>query len=313
MINLDSLKECTLCRRNCKINRNDKKIGYCKASDKVMIARAALHMWEEPPISSENGSGTVFFSHCNFNCVFCQNHDISQGHSKSDCSVSGAEVSIERLSEIFLELQEQGANNINLVTPTHYVPQIIEALKIAKNKGLKIPVLYNTNSYDSVETIKSLNGYIDVYLPDFKYFNDKYAIKYSKAPGYSENAIKVIDEMLKQTGNPKFDDNGHIIKGVIVRHLMLPGLLFDSKKVIDLLYNRYGDHIYISIMNQYVPMFNACDYPEINKTLNPKHYDSLINYAAEIGIKNGFIQESGANTEEFVPSFNLEGVMPVNR
>lgn len=312
MISLDSLNECTLCHRNCKINRNDKKIGYCKASDKVMIARAALHMWEEPPISSENGSGTVFFSHCNFNCVFCQNHDISQGHDKSNCSVSGVEVSIERLSDIFLELQDQGANNINLVTPTHYVPQIIEALKIAKNKGLKLPILYNTNSYDSIDTIKSLEGYIDVYLPDFKYFNDKYAIKYSKAPNYSENAIRVIDEMVRQTGETKFDDNGHITKGVIVRHLMLPGLLFDSKKVIDLLYNRYGDDIYISIMNQYVPMFNACDYPEINKKLNPKHYDSLINYAAEIGVKNGFIQESGANTEEFVPSFNLQGVLPVN-
>ena len=164
-----------------------------------MIARAALHMWEEPPISSENGSGTVFFSHCNFNCVFCQNHDISQGHDKSNCSVSGVEVSIERLSDIFLELQDQGANNINLVTPTHYVPQIIEALKIAKDKGLKLPVLYNTNSYDSLDTIKSLEGYIDVYLPDFKYFNDKYAIKYSKAPNYSENAVKVIDEMVRQT------------------------------------------------------------------------------------------------------------------
>lgn len=312
MISLDSLNECTLCHRNCKTNRNDKKIGYCKASDKVMIARAALHMWEEPPISSENGSGTVFFSHCNFNCVFCQNHDISQGHDKSNCSVSGVEVSIERLSDIFLELQEQGANNINLVTPTHYVPQIIEALKIAKDKGLKLPILYNTNSYDSIDTIKSLEGYIDVYLPDFKYFNDKYAIKYSKAPNYSENAVKVIDEMVRQTGEAKFDDNGHIVKGVIVRHLMLPGLLFDSKKVIDLLYNRYGDDIYISIMNQYVPMFNACDYPEINKKLNPKHYDSLINYAAEIGVTNGFIQESGANTEEFVPSFNLQGVLPGN-
>lgn len=312
MINLDSLNECTLCYRNCKINRNENKVGYCKASDKVMIARAALHLWEEPPISSGNGSGTVFFSHCNFNCVFCQNHDISQGHSKSDCSVSGIEVSIERLCDIFLELQDQGANNINLVTPTHYVPQIIEALKLAKNKGLKLPILYNTNGYDSIETIKSLEKYIDVYLPDFKYFNDKYAIKYSKAPGYAENALKVIDEMVKQTGEPKFDSNGHITKGVIVRHLMLPGLLFDSKKVIDLLYNRYGDNIYISIMNQYVPMFNACDYPEINKKLNPKHYDSIINYAAELGVTKGFIQESGANTEEFVPLFNLEGVLPVN-
>ena len=312
MINLNSLNECTLCHRNCKINRNENKIGYCKATDKIMIARASLHLWEEPPISGGNGSGTVFFSHCNFSCVFCQNHDISQGHTKSNCSVSGAEVSIERLSDIFLELQDQGANNINLVTPTHYAPQIIEALKLSKSKGLKLPILDNTNSYDSLETIKSLEGYIDVYLPDFKYFNDKYAVKYSKAPDYFKNAVRVIDEMIRQTGAPKFDSNGHIIKGVIVRHLMLPGLLFDSKKVIDLLYNRYGDDIYISIMNQYVPMFNACDYPEINKPLNPKHYESLVNYAAELGVKNGFIQESGANTEEFIPSFNLEGVLPVD-
>ena len=300
------------------------KLGFCKASNKVKIARASLHLWEEPPISQGNGSGTVFFSHCNFKCVFCQNHDISQGTEENISStsiqyknskfnqlkhlVTGMEISIERLSEIFLELQEKGANNINLVTPTHYVPQIIEALKIAKKNKLTIPILYNTNSYDSIETIKSLNGYIDVYLPDFKYFNDKYAIKYSNANDYASNAIKVIDEMINQVGKPKFNSKGHMIKGVIVRHLMLPGLLFDSKKVIDLIYNRYGDNIYISLMNQYVPMFKACDYPEINKPLNPKHYDSLINYAVELGITNGFIQDEGTNTSDFIPDFNLEGV-----
>ncbi|AWK50321.1 radical SAM protein [Clostridium beijerinckii] len=322
---LDMLDECTLCHRNCKINRNDNQIGFCKASNKVKIARASLHLWEEPPISQGNGSGTVFFSHCNFKCVFCQNHDISQGsaskettfstsnniniqNSINQASITGMEVSIERLSEIFLELQEKGANNINLVTPTHYVPQIIESLKIAKRNKLTLPILYNTNSYDSIETIKSLNGYIDVYLPDFKYFNDKYAIKYSKANEYASNAIKVIDEMISQVGHPKFDSKGNILKGVIVRHLMLPGLLFDSKKVIDLIYNRYRDDIYISLMNQYIPMFKACDYPEINKSLNPKHYDSLINYAVELGIINGFIQDEGTNTSAFIPSFNLDGV-----
>lgn len=299
---LKMLDECRLCNRNCRVNRNNNDIGFCKASDKIKIARAALHLWEEPPISKGNGSGTVFFSYCNFNCVFCQNHEISQ-------EFSGMEVSIERLSEIFLELQEKGANNINLVTPTHYVPQIIESLKIAKKNGLIIPILYNTNSYDSLETIKSLNGLIDVYLPDFKYFNDKYAIKYSKVKNYSLNATKIIDEMLNQVGIPKFDSDGRITKGVIVRHLMLPGLLFDSKKVIDLLYNRYSDNIYISLMNQYVPMFKACEYPEINRPLNPKHYDSLVNYALELGVKNGFIQDDGTNSASFVPSFNLEGVM----
>ena len=305
MNTLDMLNECTLCHRNCKVNRNDNQMGFCKASNKVKIARAALHFGEEPPISEGNGSGTVFFSHCNFKCVFCQNHDISQGTKKN---ITGMEVSIERLSEIFLELQEKGANNINLVTPTHYVPQIIEALKLAKKNNLTIPILYNTNSYDFIETIKLLNGYIDVYLPDFKYFNDKYAIKYSSANYYASNAIEVIDEMINQVGEQKFDSKGNILKGVIVRHLMLPGLLFDSKKVIDLIYNRYGDKIYISLMNQYVPMFKACDYPEINKPLNPKHYDSLINYSAELGVTNGFIQDEGSNTSDFIPSFNLEGV-----
>lgn len=302
---LSMLDECRLCHRNCKVNRNYNKVGFCKASNKVKIARAALHYWEEPPISQENGSGTLFFSYCNFNCVFCQNHEISQ-------EFNGIEISIKRLSEIFLELQAQGANNINLVTPTHYVPQIIEALKISKLNGLNIPILYNTNSYDSIETIRSLNGYIDVYLPDFKYFNDKYAIKYSKVNNYASNALEVIDEMLNQVGIPKFDSKGCITKGVIVRHLMLPGLLFDSKKIIDLLYNRYKDNIYISLMNQYTPMFKACDYPEINKILNPKHYDSLINYALELGVKNGFIQDEGTNTSIFTPTFNLEGVKKID-
>lgn len=319
------LDECTLCHRNCKINRNDNQIGFCEASNMVKVAKASLHFGEEPPISQGNGSGTIFFSHCNFKCVFCQNHDISQGTEKNisstsslinmkiqgsifKSSVTGIEISIERLSEIFLELQEKGANNINLVTPTHYVPQIIESLKIAKKNKLIIPILYNTNSYDSIETLKSLNGYIDVYLPDFKYFNDKYATKYSKVNSYASNAIQAIDEMILQVGRPHFDSNGHIIKGVIVRHLMLPGLLFDSKKVIDIIYSRYGDNVYISLMNQYVPMFKSCNYPEINKSLNPKHYDSLINYAVELGITNGFIQDQGTNTYDLIPNFNLEGV-----
>lgn len=309
--NLDMLDECKLCKRNCKVNRNNNELGFCKASSKVMLAKASLHLWEEPPISSGNGSGTVFFSHCNFNCVFCQNYNISQGikqNSNCESSIIGMEISIDRLSDIFLELQERGANNINLVTPTHYVPQIIEALKIAKANNLTIPILYNTNSYDSIETIKALNGYIDVYLPDLKYFNDKYAVKYSNAKDYYSNATEIIDEMVRQVGKPIFNEAGLIVKGVIIRHLMLPGLLFDSKKIIDYIYNKYNDNVYISLMNQYVPMFKACNYPEINKPLNPKHYDSLINYALDLGIKNGFIQDEGTNTSDFIPAFNLEGV-----
>jgi putative pyruvate formate lyase activating enzyme len=295
------LKSCELCNRRCKVDRLSGSTGFCKADDKTKVARAALHFWEEPCVSGEEGSGTVFFSHCNLSCVFCQNHEISQEHN-------GKEISIERLSKIFLDLQEKKANNINLVTPTHYVPQIIEALRIAKSNGLTIPILYNTNGYDTLETIKALNGYIDVYLPDYKYFNPKYALKYSTVKDYVENINSLIGEMLKQVGTPRFDERGIISKGVIVRHLMLPGLLFDSKKVIDDIYITFGDSVYISIMNQYTPMHKAADYPEINKALNPKHYDSLIDYALSIGIKNGFVQDSGTNSKSFVPSFKNEGI-----
>lgn len=296
------LKNCILCKRKCGVNRLNGELGFCKASYKLKVARAELHMWEEPPISYGNGSGTVFFSHCNLNCVFCQNHDISQ-------EFNGAYITIERLSEIFLELQNKKASNINLVTPTHYVPQIMEALEIAKVKGLNIPILYNTNSYDSLDTIKALDGYVDVYLPDFKYFNDKYSIKYSNASNYVENIIPILTEMVQQTGKVEFDNEGKIKKGVIIRHLMLPGLLFDSKKVIDIIYNTFKNDVYISIMNQYIPMFNSSLYPEINKTLNPKHYDSLINYATNIGVVNGFIQDDGSNSTNFIPKFNLQGVL----
>ncbi|QAA35204.1 radical SAM protein [Clostridium manihotivorum] len=295
------LKSCELCNRSCKVNRLDGKVGFCKASEKIKVARAELHFWEEPCVSGSEGSGTVFFSHCNLGCVFCQNHEISQEYN-------GKEISIERLSQIFLELQEKEANNINLVTPTHYVPQIIEALHLARSKGLSIPILYNTNGYDSLDTIKALDGLIDVYLPDYKYFSAKYAINYSKAKDYTENINVVISEMLRQVGTPQFDERGIIKKGVIVRHLMLPGLLFDSKKVIDDIFNTFGNNVYISIMNQYTPLHKANEFPEINRILNPNHYDSLIDYALSIGVTNGFIQDSGTNSEAFVPSFKNEGV-----
>lgn len=300
-MNQNILKECTLCNRNCKVNRFE-KLGVCMADSKVKIARAELHMWEEPPITFKNGSGTVFFSHCNLKCVFCQNHEISQ-------EFKGLEVSIERLSEIFLELQEKGAENINLVTPTHYVPQIIETLDIAKKNGLTLPILYNTNGYDTLETIKSLDGYIDVYLPDFKYFKDDYALKYSKIKSYKDNLLPLLHEMFNQVGKPVFSEDGKLLKGMVIRHLMLPGLLFDSKKVIDTIYKTFGDDVFISIMNQYTPMHKACEYKEINKPLNPKHYDSLIEYAAFLGVKNAFIQESGTNTTSYVPSFEFQGVL----
>lgn len=295
-----SLKNCTLCPRNCKVNRLIGESGYCKTSYKLKVARAALHLWEEPCISGEKGSGTVFFSNCNLRCVFCQNYKISE-------ESSGMEISIERLAEIFLELQAKGANNINLVTPTHYVPQIIIAIDISRSKGLSLPILYNCSGYENVETIKMLEGYIDVYLPDLKYFSSKYSSRYSKAPDYFDKASEAIKEMVAQVGKPKFEKE-LIKKGVIVRHMMLPGLLFDSKKIIDYLYKTFGDDIYISIMNQYTPINKNEEYAEINKTLNPLHYDSLVDYALNLGVKNGFIQDDGTQSKVFIPDFNLEGV-----
>lgn len=299
--NLKSLECCTLCPRNCKVNRLNNKTGYCNSGSNIMAARVSLHHWEEPCISGSKGSGTVFFSNCNLNCVFCQNHEISHEHK-------GIEVSIERLSQIFMQLQEKGAHNINLVTPSHYVPQIIEALKIAKKGGLKLPILYNTNSYENVETIKSLKGYIDVYLPDLKYFNNKYSEKYSDAPKYFMYATRAIKEMYSQVGTNVFSEDGMLIRGVVIRHLMLPGLLFDSKKIMDYIYNTYGDNVYISLMNQYTPMHKAENFKEINRPLKKEHYDALINYCINIGIKNAFIQEEGTCSENFVPEFDLRGI-----
>lgn len=298
---LEMLSNCRLCPRNCGVNRLNNNFGFCNAGKNIKAAHVWLHKWEEPCISGENGSGTVFFSNCNLKCVFCQNNAISQ------CD-KGIEISIERLSEIFLEQQSRGAHNINLVTPTHYVPQIIEGIKLAKKNGLKIPIVYNTSSYEKIETIKSLKGYVDIYLPDLKYFDDKYSIRYSNAKNYFKYASEAIKEMFSQVGAPKFNEDGIMEKGVIIRHLMLPGLLFDSKKIMDYIYNTFGDDVYISIMNQYTPMNKVEGYPEINKPLNPKHYDSLIDYALSIGIKNAFIQEEGTVSESFVPPFDLRGV-----
>lgn len=298
---LNMLKSCRLCPRNCSVNRLEDTIGFCKSGINVKVARVSLHQWEEPCISGNNGSGTVFFSNCNLQCSFCQNHQIST-------EGIGKEISIERLSEIFLEQQQKGAHNINLVTPTHYVPQIIEALKISKSKGLTLPIIYNTNSYENLETIRSLDGYIDVYLPDLKYFSDKYSCKYSNSPNYFYHATRAIEEMFSQVSELRINSMGLIEKGVIIRHLMLPGLLFDSKKIIDYIYNTFRNSVYISIMNQYTPIPKFNKYPELNRTLNPKHYDSLINHCISLGIKNAFIQEDETCSESFIPNFDLTGV-----
>ena len=298
----DMLKCCKLCPRNCGVNRLEGQVGYCNSDSHIKAARASLHMWEEPCISGKNGSGTVFFSNCNLKCVFCQNISISTGGK-------GEFITKERLGEIFLEQQDRGANNINLVTPTHYVPQIIEGIQAARDNGLKIPIVYNSGGYENVETIKALEGYIDIYLPDLKYYNDKYAIKYSKAPGYFKAASMAIDEMVKQAGKPVFDENGMMKKGVIIRHLMLPGLLFDSKKIVDFIHSSFGDSVYLSLMNQYTPMNVADTFPELNRPVSQKHYDSLIDYCLRIGIVNGFIQEEGTVSESFIPDFDGRGIV----
>lgn len=298
---LNELTNCMLCPRNCGVDRTSGKVGFCKSSSSVKVARVSLHYWEEPCISGNKGSGTVFFSECNLKCVFCQNNAISH-------KGIGMTISIKRLSEIFLEQQSKGAHNINLVTPTHFVPQIIEAIKISRYNGLSLPIVYNSNGYENLNTIRTLKGYIDIYLPDLKYFDDKYSIKYSHAPNYFSMASKVIEEMVNQVGEPIFDNNGMMKKGVIIRHLMLPGLLFDAKKVIDYIYNTFGDKVFISLMNQYTPVNDLGLYPEINKPLNPKHYESLIDYCLSLGVKNAFIQEEGTVSESFIPEFDLRGV-----
>lgn len=298
---MKTLENCNLCPRNCGVNRLNGQLGFCGAGKNIKLARVSLHHYEEPCISGKNGSGTVFFSNCSLRCVFCQNHQISQ-------EGFGTEVTIEKLTQIFLELQSRNAHNINLVTPTHYVPQIISALKQAKELGLTIPIIYNSSGYENLETIKMLKGYVQVYVPDLKYFKGKYAVKYSNAKNYFSYAKIAISEMFSQTPNVKFNEEGLITEGVIIRHLMLPGLLFDSKKIIDYIENTYSNKVFISIMNQYTPMFNTTNYPEIDKPLNLDHYDALIDYALSKGITKGFIQDNGTSSKEFIPEFDLRGI-----
>lgn len=289
--------KCKLCPRNCNIDRENGELGYCRASNEMVIARYSLHMWEEPVISGECGSGTIFFSYCNMRCCFCQNYEISELHK-------GKIVSVEEFSNICLELQSKGASNINLVTPTHYVHLIVEGLKLAKENGLNIPVVYNSSGYENVETIKMLDGLVDIYLPDLKYYDNSYGEKYSNAKDYFKYASSAIDEMVKQVGKVEIDDNGMMKRGVIVRHLMLPSALDDSKKIVKYLYDKYRDDIIISIMNQYTPV-RKLEYEELNNKVNDSDYDELINYAYDLGIRNAFIQEGGTQEESFIPDFDV--------
>lgn len=291
---------CNSCPRQCNVDRSN-SAGFCGMPKEVHIARAALHMWEEPCISGEEGSGTVFFSGCTLRCVYCQNYNISNG------SV-GKSVTVSRLAEIFIELQQKGANNINLVTPTHYISSIAKAIKLSRTAGLNIPIVYNTSGYETVDNLRQLDGLVDIYLPDFKYMSGELSKKYSKAEDYPDVVKEAISEMYRQTGACLFDERGIMKKGIIVRHLVLPGYACDSKRIIKYLYETYRDNIYMSIMNQYTPLPHVKNYPEINRKVTPDEYDDVVDYAIELGVINAFIQEGETAKESFIPDFDMEGV-----
>ena len=290
---------CNLCPRGCNVNRNNDEVGYCGASNKMKIGGYRLHMWEEPIISGNRGSGTIFFSYCNLRCVYCQNYDISTKYI-------GDEISVERFASICIELQDKGAHNINLVTPSHYIPLIRDGIILAKKRGVDIPFVYNSSGYDSVSSLKLLEGLIDIYLPDFKYY-DSSLFKYSNVNNYFDVASLAIEEMYRQVGKSKYD--GDILKsGVIVRHLVLPRCFKDSKKIIKYLYDKYGDNIIISIMNQYTPV-RKTKYAELNSCVKENEYDDVINYAYDLGVRNAFIQENSSQSDSFIPIFKGDEIV----
>ncbi len=295
--------QCMLCPRNCKADRKNGQKGYCGATDKIQVARASLHMWEEPCISGDKGSGTIFFSGCPLRCIFCQNRDIALGNK-------GIYLSESELSAVFLRLQEKGAHNINLVTPTHFVPQIVCALNLAKEKGLKIPIVYNTGSYEKTETIQQLEGLVDIYLPDLKYISSKLSSQYSNAPDYFVTADRAIAEMVHQIGKPVFAGN-IMRRGVIVRHMVIPGHTNEAKEIISHLYYKYGNDIYISILNQYTPHGDLTNYPEIARTVTRREYQKVVDYAITIGVENAFIQEGNTAKESFIPDFDELGLLEI--
>lgn len=290
------LKECKLCPHNCKINRLDGQLGRCKASDKVKIALVKLHYFEEPCISGKEGSGTVFFTGCNMKCKYCQNYEISQENL-------GKEITIQELADNFIKLQELKANNINLVTGVMYIPQIIEAIEIAKDKGLKIPIIYNSSGYENVESIKILNGYIDVYLPDMKYYYNELGEKLSCVKDYFDKAKDAILEMYKQVGSPQFDENGNIKKGLIIRHLILPNHLQNSKMILKWIQKNIDKNVYISVMSQYFPTNKAKEIEDINRKLTLEESKEIENFILKLGLKNGYLQDLEDNEEQYVPSF----------
>lgn len=297
-------KNCRLCPRKCGVNRYSSK-GFCRESNVIRAARAGLHMWEEPCISGFGGSGAVFFTGCSLQCVFCQNRDISRG----SC---GTEVSVERLIEIFYELKDQGADNINLVTGDIFIPSVRHAMESAKNKGFDLPFILNTSSFINTETLKTLEGLIDIYLPDLKYIREEDAIRLSRAAGYTDNAKAAIDEMVRQQPRCEFistsNDSTLIKKGVIVRHLLIPGMLIQAKLIVKYLYDRYGDNIYISLLSQYTPNNDLDEYPDINRKVTQTEYRSLVRYTQNLGVTNAYVQELDSADLSFIPSFNLTGI-----
>ena len=301
MKNMNKYENCLLCPRKCGINRSTGQTGVCGVSSEIKVARAALHYWEEPCISGKRGSGAVFFSGCSLHCVFCQNREISDGKA-------GKVISKERLSDIFMELADKGANNINLVTPGQYIPDIVWAVNDAKSRGMKLPIIYNTSGYENVTELKLLEGIVDVYLPDFKYMDSTLSARYSRAKDYPSVAKQALSEMVRQQPDVVIDDaTGLIQKGVIVRQLLLPGHVNDAKAVLKYLYDTYHDHVYISMMSQFTPIALK-DYPEINRTVTRREYERLVDYALEIGITNAFIQEGNVAKDSFIPAFDCEGV-----
>lgn len=296
------MSDCTLCPRRCHADRAGGRTGFCGQATEITIARAALHFWEEPCISGSCGSGTVFFFGCSLQCVFCQNHAISAG--KTDNSVTP-----ERLAEVFLELQEEGAANINLVTPSHFIPQICRSLELAKSEGLSIPVVYNTGGYEEVSSLRLLQGLVDIWLPDLKYYSGDLADAYSHAPDYFSKAADAIGEMFRQTGAATFDELTGLMKsGVLVRHLVLPGQVGDSKRILRYLHSVYGNDIYVSIMNQYTPLEHAAQFPELSRKVTEAEYKRVLDFADKIGIENGFLQEGDTANESFIPPFQITGL-----
>ena len=294
---LELLEKCAICPHNCGINRLNNQIGRCKSKDTVKVALYSTHNFEEPCISGKKGSGTVFFSNCNMNCVFCQNYEISQ-------KGKGKEISIEELADIFIKQQKKDVENINLVTPTSYVPQIIEAIKIARDNGLKLPIVYNTNGYEKVETLKMLDGYVDIYLPDFKYSDNELGKRLSKVENYFEIATEALKEMYRQTGKAVFNDEGIMQRGMIIRHLVLPNHILNSRKVLKWINENMHD-VYVSVMAQYFPTYKAKEIDDINRKLTKEEYEQIENYLYRLDLENGYIQELGEHEEEYVPNWEF--------